>query len=223
MDAGEKDLIRNAVLRARQNAEIAANALTTARQRLELHNHDSKCLSAKMWQLLHKAFLLANEPTTQEMTARIKSIEKTMETTRQGLRQRLEIVDLPQSDFRANLLRYETWARQRQHANGPYPPNVAIPAPRSLRPTGLFGYVRGAFPAIAGRIHIAFGYLFDEDLSTWTVIHEATHKFAGTADKAYWDDVHNLWETPLTVSKAIKNADSYAMFAMEYQGAFLWG
>lgn len=74
-----------------------------------------------------------------------------------------------------------------------------------------------------GLIHIAFGYLFDQEMSARTIVHEATHKFAGTDDHVYWDDHYNKWEKPLDVSKAINNADSYAMFVMEYKNLFLWG
>lgn len=217
MDSRELKYIENTVVRARQKAQDAANALTTTIQRLGLHNNDITCLSAKMWNVLGQSFLLGNESTPEKLIDRLKSISKTMEKTRQGLRNRLEIVDLPINDFKANM--DQALKRSNRRNLAPPPDGYAI---KPAKPTGLFGYVRGAFPMVAGRIHIAFGYLYDEHLSTWTVIHEASHKFAGTADNAYWDDDHAKWDRTTTASKLIKNADSYGKFAMEYDSSFLW-
>ncbi|HYM78266.1 MAG TPA: hypothetical protein VE377_19990 [Candidatus Dormibacteraeota bacterium] len=219
---GEKRQLEFAVVHARNKAEVATNAMTTAIQRLKLNNYDETKLSDEMWKLLRDAFLIGDEATVQDKVKRMASVQKVLETTRKGLRERVEIVDLPQSDFRANRLEIEAQARKRKYNLAPAQDNSRYVAPKPLSPTGLFGYVRGAFPAVAGRIHLAFGYLFDEKLSTWTVIHEATHKFAGTVDNAYWDDDHNRWEKTISVGKAIKNADSYAKFAMEYKDTFLW-
>ena len=220
MDLGEKMLLEKALHQARENLGTAANALTVAMQRLTLHDHDSKILSNAMWQLLHRSFQVGNEPSTKKITDRLKSISKVLEKTRRGLQGPVEIVDLPKSTFKENRGLIAKLADARTYA--------AIPPGRTpkivrTRPIGELGYVRGAIPAVAGPIHIAFGYLFDQEMSAWTIIHEATHKFAGTGDHAYWDDHQEQWDRQLEVSKAIKNADSYAMFAMDYQNSFLWG
>ena len=67
-----------------------------------------------------------------------------------------------------------------------------------------------------GDIHIDLDTLGDEDLTVITFIHEASHKYASTADhgkSGYVENDGSAYEAPgLTKAQALKNADSYAWF-----------
>ena len=76
---------------------------------------------------------------------------------------------------------------------------------------GLLGYVRGAIPAVSGDIHVAFAYAFDTNLIAWTIIHEASHKFCGTNDNAYFSEPKYQQLTP---KQRINNADNYGELLM---------
>ena len=130
---GEKLLLENAVRQARANTQRAANALTTALQRLRLKNNDTTALSNAMWHLLHRAFLIGNEPSTEKMIQRIETVRQKFEITRAGLQSRLEIVDLPQKDFADNMKQALAYANKRT-LTLPAPGFYILPA----RPTGLF-------------------------------------------------------------------------------------
>ncbi|MFM9883260.1 MAG: hypothetical protein ACKVQT_09560 [Burkholderiales bacterium] len=76
-----------------------------------------------------------------------------------------------------------------------------------------------------GSIHVSTGRLdTGTRLAAKTVIHEATHKFASTADfgeKGYTYDATGEYrtpngETPLTAAEALNNAESYARFVLEW-------
>lgn len=70
-----------------------------------------------------------------------------------------------------------------------------------------------------GDIHLDTGMLDNgPELSAMTIIHEATHKFASTADfgdRGYTDNETGEFEAPgLTHAEALNNAESYARFVM---------
>jgi hypothetical protein len=94
--------------------------------------------------------------------------------------------------------------------------------------TGKMGVMRGIFSSrhnfgtrngkivSRGDIHIDQDTLDDQDLSIITFIHEATHKYASTADfgnSGYTDNSGLTFDAPgLTPVQALNNADSYAWF-----------
>lgn len=94
--------------------------------------------------------------------------------------------------------------------------------------TGVKGVLRGVFSSrhnlgtrggktvSRGDIHIDRDTLDDADLSVITFIHEATHKYASTADhgdRGYLENTGNDFDEPgLTKKEALNNADSYAWF-----------
>ncbi len=94
--------------------------------------------------------------------------------------------------------------------------------------TGVTGFARGLFSSrhnlgtrggkivSRGDIHIDRDTLDDAELSIITFIHEATHKYASTADhgdSGYLDNSGLQFDAPgLTKKQALNNADSYAWF-----------
>jgi hypothetical protein len=56
----------------------------------------------------------------------------------------------------------------------------------------------------------------NDDMAVLTFIHEATHKYASTADHGNDGYIHNdgqsFWANGLTMAQALNNADSYAWF-----------
>ncbi|MHB1304693.1 MAG: hypothetical protein ACYCZB_14650 [Acidiphilium sp.] len=77
----------------------------------------------------------------------------------------------------------------------------------------------GSGKAFRGDIHIGRSRLdTGPELSAKTIIHEASHKFASTADfgeKGYTYDDDGLFREPgLTHAEALNNAESYARFVM---------
>lgn len=94
--------------------------------------------------------------------------------------------------------------------------------------TGFKGVMRGIFSprhnlgkrggktVSRGDIHIDRDTLDDAELSIITFIHEATHKYASTADhgdSGYLENDGLTFEAPgLTKQQALNNADSYAWF-----------
>lgn len=101
--------------------------------------------------------------------------------------------------------------------------------------TGAAGALRGVFSprhnlgkrnggiVSRGDIHLDRDVLDDRGLAIITFIHEATHKYASTADhgdSGYLDDDGLTFSAPgMTPAQALNNADSYAWFcyAMRYR------
>lgn len=87
--------------------------------------------------------------------------------------------------------------------------------PSEQRKGNVAGYVSGVSGRMpwersaSGRIHVRFSTLADTDATADTIVHEATHKFAFTDDKAYRNE--SAYDR-LDVDRAVKNADSYAAF-----------
>jgi hypothetical protein len=81
---------------------------------------------------------------------------------------------------------------------------------------GTLGYVDTvtplAGPARNRSIHLEFNLLKDalRPVASMTIIHEASHKFANTADNAY---AYQANYNQLSALQAANNADSYAFFA----------
>jgi hypothetical protein len=81
---------------------------------------------------------------------------------------------------------------------------------------GTLGYVDTitplAGPARKRSIHLEFNLLKDalRPVASMTIIHEASHKFANTADNAY---AYQASYNQLSALQAANNADSYAYFA----------
>jgi hypothetical protein len=69
---------------------------------------------------------------------------------------------------------------------------------------------------IAGSIHIRKGILKHSSWGVLVLIHEATHKYAGTVDHAYYtyQSCGEDLDGDMTNLKALSNADSYAWFIM---------
>lgn len=68
-------------------------------------------------------------------------------------------------------------------------------------------------PSNTGSIHVQFSYCKEKPMDAMAriIVHEATHKFAGTADYGY-AAMNSIKDVP--PEKAVRNADSYAFAAM---------
>jgi len=75
---------------------------------------------------------------------------------------------------------------------------------------------RGGERVARGDIHLDQDVLNDDDMAEITFIHEATHKYASTADhdkRGYLEADDSGFQAPgLTKAEALNNADSYAYF-----------
>jgi hypothetical protein len=96
--------------------------------------------------------------------------------------------------------------------------------------TGTTGVLRGVFSprhtlgtqdgnrVSRGDIHRDRDTLSDADMRVRTFIHEASHKYASTADhgeSGYLNDSFTAFkETGMTTDQALNNADSYACFCL---------
>jgi hypothetical protein len=190
--------------------DILLRVLSTAQTKLshaidelgERQDNSNIGIEVKVLNALVATFDLEGIKGLHQRVAAIEKIETVLKTTLKGLSDDLTIENLPKTDWLKNRAKYEELSKKAQHALG---------NGTALERIGLLGYVRGAIPLVAGNIHIAFGYLFDEDLSTWTLIHEATHKFCGTSDHGYYGE---KGFDELSPSKRLDNADSFALFVM---------
>jgi hypothetical protein len=76
---------------------------------------------------------------------------------------------------------------------------------------------------ITGPIHIKETFLRHDIFGALVLIHEATHRYAGTVDHAYYaiESLGNIIDTKISNSKSLSNADSYAWFIMKI-GDYCW-
>jgi hypothetical protein len=71
------------------------------------------------------------------------------------------------------------------------------------------------YDAYKGRIHLNLSHIRnrEDDVVAMTIIHEATHRFAGTGDFAYKDGTLAWYQ--MTDAQKLNNADSYAHFCRD--------
>ena len=189
--------------------------MTTALQRIRLKENRLDALPGKMWQLLELCFHVSQLSKSAGLVDAalmdyLRRVEQRMDQVRQGLMRQLELVDIDPKTWAVNCKRYEQLAARHPHSG-----RVTSMGGRIF---GTLGYQR---TNADGRIHIAFGYLFDTDSSAWTIVHEASHKFCKTDDKAYIKQ--DAFDKSLSPKILADNADSYAAFAAKYQASVLWG
>ena len=84
---------------------------------------------------------------------------------------------------------------------------------------GIEGYVRGVGGSNVGNIHVNRNYIMNNRfMAVCTMIHEASHRFAQTADfgeQGYIrDDGSDFREPGITAEQCLRNADSYAFICM---------
>lgn len=98
------------------------------------------------------------------------------------------------------------WKGEATKAHHSYVPSLQARKFPWQKPTS---YVRGA-------IHITTDTVIGS-LGLVTLIHEATHKYAGTVDYCYFDDDDGMTPTSKFTNKdkALTNADSFAYFAVK--------
>jgi hypothetical protein len=226
MPDGEKKLLDEAVTLARSKLNGAIRGL-----QIELQTPPDEVLKrvgGPLWLLLRRCFMIGaqgqmqqipglqtiDETNVQDEKKKIKKVLEQLEKLQVNLNGEIEIFDLPASEWSGNRMKYQKEALKAAEKNVVLNPDKKGHA--ALPTVGLMGYVRGAIPLIAGPIHICFAYLFDEAGSAWTIVHEATHKYLGTDDHAYWTGEHTGKWAALTFDKAYDNADSYARFVMEF-------
>lgn len=78
-------------------------------------------------------------------------------------------------------------------------------------------------PIVTGRMHIKETILRHDTFGTLVLIHEATHRYAGTVDHAYYtiESLGNFIDAKISNLNALSNADSYAWFIMKI-GDYCW-
>jgi hypothetical protein len=228
MPVAEKILLENAVSLARRKLDEAVRGLQIQLPKMRPAAGLTQGLGEPLSLLLRTCFMISaqnqseqlpglqidTETSVQNLKQKIEQVLEKLKELQKNLNGPIEIVDLPKSDWSENRRKYEAEAQKVAEKKEILNPDKDHAA--ALPKVGLMGYVRGAIPLLAGPIHICFAYLFDEPGTAWTIVHEATHKYLGTADNAYWTgDVTGKWAA-LTCDQACDNADSYARFVMEF-------
>ncbi len=222
-----------------READLLIAAVTLARRRIaftcklleDILVNGVDSVSETVRARFQRAFLFDIKTNRLAMN-HVRAIYQVFDRMRDGVQDDLDVVEFPASTRKANVCEYEKFLKQALKIQpkftltkmtksiGPVidesdekPVEIKTIAQESTETAGEFGYVHPYF-FNPGRIHIDFKLLFNTPHSAWTLVHEASHKFAKTADKSYFNQDQNRFYKNISVAQALKNADSYAVFAM---------
>jgi hypothetical protein len=207
---GEKELLAAATRKARNKLANTVVMLSQAINRYSSYDG----MNSELRESLELYFLLHTEKNVNDRLKRMVEIDKKLRKIQQGLAGRIELENISRKHWIKNRKYYENHCKKRnftrlQQAKGKAPL------------LGVLGYVTFSMLTKPSNIHLAFAFLFDEEASAHTIVHEASHKFAETKDHAYWNTTAKRFKKKLTCKKAIDNADSYAGFAMDFDPAMM--